>query len=99
MGGRLIKQKCWASDWESGPLREDGDHPLVGIIFQGPSLSPERRRYALKSASREVRVDLKRIRQPCLRDERVEGNRRKRGQNIRETAKGRGELGGRASVT
>lgn len=86
MGGKLTKQKCWASDWESGPLREDGDHPLVGIIFQGQRLSPERMRYGLKSASREVRVDLKRIRQPCLR---VEGNRRKRGQNIRDSKRTR----------
>lgn len=88
MDGRLITRKGEVGDWKSGPLREDGDHQLVGIIFQDEGLSPERMRYAQKSASRKVRLDLKGTRHPCLRDGRVEGNWRKRGQNMRETAEG-----------
>ena len=51
-------------------------------------LSPEQMRYAKMSASRKVRLDLKGVRHPCLRDGRVEGNWRKSGQDIRETAEG-----------
>ena len=69
--------------------------PVTGNHFLGESLRPEQMRYTQKSASRKVRVDSVGIRHPCLRDERVEGNRRKRGQNIKETAEGQGELGGR----
>lgn len=67
---------------ENTPLREGRARHLVGIIFLDESLSPKNKwGMPKKRACWKIRLDLKMIKNPRLRDRRLERNDRTRQEN------------------
>lgn len=63
-------------------MREERAGHLVGIIFLDEGFSPKNKwSMPRKRASLKIRLDLKMIKYPCLRDRRGEKNERKKQKN------------------